>query len=297
MVNKPNPPERQKTREEKVSKASFSPTNCSPIYSPLQFAKLAIHVIMYETKDLIFLQMQKAGSTHIAKLLSEIFRGPAPNEGKGKHSRATEAQINSGRMIASSIRSPWDWYVSLWTFGCSGKGGLRHRVTNTKENGSQSSRESWKTVYSDKGNIAHFRQWLHMIFSSENTSLIREGHDMDVDCGFMTYRYIRLCWREQRNQQRASNETGTESLLQQDKERCYVDYFIKAESLEDELCRVINMIRPLTTEEQNLIYRAERTNASSRVHLVREYYDRETIKKVQLNDSLIINKFEYDTPC
>jgi hypothetical protein len=29
MVNEPNQPERQKTLEEKVSKASLSPTNCS----------------------------------------------------------------------------------------------------------------------------------------------------------------------------------------------------------------------------------------------------------------------------
>jgi hypothetical protein len=251
---------------------------------------------MYEIKDLIFLQMQKSGSTHIAKLLSEIFNGPAPNEGKGKHSRATEAQINSGKMIVSSIRSPWDWYISLWTFGCSGKGGLRHRVADAKENGPQSSQESWAAVYSDKSNVNNFRKWLHMIFSSKNISLIREGHDMDIDCGFMTYRYIRLCWREQRLQRRASTKTYTESLTQQDIEQCYVNYFIKVESLEDELCRIVNMIRPLTAKEQKSIYELERTNASSRVHLTQEYYDRETIDMVQLHDSLIISKFGYEGP-
>ena len=70
--------------------------------------------------------MQKTGCTHIASLLSRLFDG----EQIGKHNAASDNQINSDAYFLSSIRNPWDWYLSLWTFGVQGNGGLMHRLTN-----------------------------------------------------------------------------------------------------------------------------------------------------------------------
>ena len=39
---------------------------------------------MYETEQLIFVQMQKTGSTHIAKILAEIFKGPPSKRRQGE---------------------------------------------------------------------------------------------------------------------------------------------------------------------------------------------------------------------
>jgi hypothetical protein len=251
---------------------------------------------MYETEDLILLQMQKAGSTHIAKILAHVFKGHPPNEGEGKHSRATEAQINSGKKIISSIRSPWDWYVSLWTFGCCGKGGLRHRLANCKEDGKRAGASKWDDVYADKSDVTRFREWLRMIYACENRHLTGKDHgdgSIEPDYGFMTCRYIRLCWKNLQFERHISNESHPDSLMHQDKDQCYVNHFVRIESLEEELCRVINMIRPLTTEEQRFIHAAGRTNCSGRAHPLHKYYNRETIDMVHHYDNLLIRKFAY----
>jgi hypothetical protein len=78
---------------------------------------------MFITDKLIYIQMPKTGSTHIALLLSQIFDGKEAE----KHIAASKDQINSGVYLLSSIRNPWDWYLSLWTFGVQGNGSLLAR--------------------------------------------------------------------------------------------------------------------------------------------------------------------------
>ena len=34
-----------------------------------------------------------------------------------------------GRRVVGTVRDPWSWYVSLWAYGCAGRGGLHARVT------------------------------------------------------------------------------------------------------------------------------------------------------------------------
>ncbi len=71
---------------------------------------------MYVADRLIYLELQKTGSKQIRRLLSSCIGGKQT----GKHNRMTELQ--PGRMIVDSIRNPWAWYVSLWAFGCLGRG-------------------------------------------------------------------------------------------------------------------------------------------------------------------------------
>jgi hypothetical protein len=254
---------------------------------------------MYETEQLIFVQMQKTGSTHIAKILAEIFKGPPPNEGKGKHSRATENQRNSGKIILSSIRNPWDWYVSLWAFGCSGKGGLRNRVVENNKERTNTEPKDWEAVYADKNDTGLFREWLHMLLDPLNKSLIHEdfgSDDLARNRGFMTYRYMRLCWKDPQRSNAFNHTRNDAQLIALDQSKCYINDFIRLESLEDELCRVINKIRPLSKAEKTLIHNADPTNASPRSDPLHMFYDYDTIQTVRRNDGLIIRKFDYHEP-
>ena len=80
---------------------------------------------MFISDPLIYIQMQKTGCTHIASLLSGLFDG----EIVGKHNAADETQLQSNRYFISSTRNPWDWYLSLWTFGVQGNGQLMQFLT------------------------------------------------------------------------------------------------------------------------------------------------------------------------
>jgi hypothetical protein len=254
---------------------------------------------MYETENLIYVQLQKTGSTHIAKMLAEILNGSAPKDGPGKHSRATQAQINSGKTILASIRNPWDWYVSLWTFGCIGKGGLRNQALQKTQPEWGNSYTDWERVYSNKNDTDLFREWLRMVFNPTNAALIRYGPQkvwIPENVGFMTYRYARLCWQENPSLKSSKPSKELPDLLDVDALNCYVHDFIRLDQLEEDLCRVINTFRPLGPKEERRIHTAEPTNSSQRSHPLSLYYDQESIEAVRTHDALIIEKFGYKPP-
>lgn len=254
---------------------------------------------MYETDKLVFVQMQKTGSTHIATLLSAITNGPQPNEGEGKHFKATADQIASGKTIISSIRNPWDWYVSLWTFGCNGKGGLWNRLVSNSKSEGPLDKEKWREVYANKADTGLFREWLCMLFNPINKPLIE--HDPNGKCethqwGFMTHRYTRLCWRDKPPIITSNQAQARAEPTDIDDTRCYIDHFIRLESLEEDFIRVIGGIHDLNREQKSLILRARPTNASHRVYPIHKYYDRSTTSLVKEGDKLIAYKFGYEEP-
>src|SRR6185503_14274720 len=72
---------------------------------------------MFVSDRLIYLQMQKTASTHVARVLAEVVGGE-------QHQQHIRLRVEpEGRLVAISIRSPWDWYVSLWAYGCREGGG------------------------------------------------------------------------------------------------------------------------------------------------------------------------------
>jgi len=269
---------------------------------------------MFKTKELIYIQMQKTASTHIALLLSKIFDG----EQIGKHNPATKEEILSGRYFLSSIRNPWDWYLSLWTFGVQGKGGLRYRLTNKnisniikqtidnpKENFKQLITELlkntnlWQNIYTSSEDIKSFRKWLKLIHNPKYSRFLGEGYgDTNIYnfCGFMTYRYLYLCCDNIGEIRNSREIVNYEKLIEFEKNNCYIDFFIRQETLEDSLCEVIEKIRPLTESERELIYKAKKTNTSKRKLSISDYYDKESIELIANRDRLLIEKFNYSPP-
>jgi hypothetical protein len=81
---------------------------------------------MYIADRLIYLRLQKTASTHIGKFLQSMI----PGRLIGGHRRLQERRLAVRRYIIGSIRNPWDWYVSLWAYGCQGKGGLYKWLTS-----------------------------------------------------------------------------------------------------------------------------------------------------------------------
>lgn len=84
---------------------------------------------MLISDKLVFIELQKTGSTHIKKLLRELVGG----ENDGKHNTPSPELLASGKQFVGSIRDPWAWYLSLWTYGCQQKGELFQRLTNEKK--------------------------------------------------------------------------------------------------------------------------------------------------------------------
>ena len=84
---------------------------------------------MFLTSDLCYVEMHRSGSTHLVKLFEKYM----PDGKKiGVHNRPDQEIYDSNRFFVGSIRNPWEWYVSLWSFGCVNKGTLYGRLTSKK---------------------------------------------------------------------------------------------------------------------------------------------------------------------
>lgn len=269
---------------------------------------------MFQCDQLTYIQMQKTGCTHIAALLADLFDG----EQVGKHNAATPDQIRRGGYFLSSIRNPWDWYLSLWSFGVQGEGGLRERLTQRRfpTPGTLAARHPmryarrvreelskdtalWRATYDHAENIQSFRRWLKEIHDPSNSRHLGEGYGdtvLPALCGFMTHRYLRLCCQNSKDLQTPSRLSGHVDLVRFEQDNCYIDFFIRQESLEESLIAGVEKVRALTEEEKRKIYAARKTNTSRRSFSVTDYYDEASTELVAQRDRLIIGKFGYSAP-
>ena len=266
---------------------------------------------MFVTDKLIYLQLQKTGCTHISMLLSKCVGGSQ----KTKHQQLRN--YNTDKFIIGSIRNPWKWYVSLWAYGCSGKGSLRNSLTRHNpyeivngfflvkigkiKNELEKPIKLWETTYQDYKNPESFRKWLKLINDPKRKIDMNEGypdHNISNFAGIMTYRYCRLYHKDfflKKNQIKLRNY---DDLVNFDKTNNLLDFIIRNESLEDDFIKVLkkigydldeNKIKFIHDNSKNKTFKSKHFDSSY-------YYDNETIDLVAKSEKFIIEKYGYKPP-
>ena len=277
---------------------------------------------MYVAEKLIFVELHKTGGTHIGKWLSEL----APGEQVGKHNRVPTSLRD--RFVIGSVRNPWDWYVSLWGYGCDGRGAVYHAVTRglslrylLRQLGSEMGavgyparammRQAladvqrpvarWRAVYRDSNNAEAFRDWLHLLMDNERRFDCAEGFGFSPISrwgGLLTYRYLKLFTSLDA---RIYNDPALGSLESAQialSETRLVQHVIRMETLEDDLLEAVSRAGYSPSHDQRaavLQARSAKTNTSSR-RPASFYYDAATIALVQERESLIITEHGYRSP-
>lgn len=271
---------------------------------------------MFVANNFVYLQMQKTGCSHISSLMSKICEGKSLS----KHSVVRPSDVDSDKKVISSIRNPWSWYVSLWTYGVQGDGHVFHNLTKPRyafacklflqdpvrnyasllHAAQRHSRvDDWRSVYTVDSDIKAFRQWMKMISEPDNAYNIDEGYGnstISKSVGFMTYRYLYLTCLDFKKDNKSVINNGYSGLEKYDSEHCSVDYFIRQENLEDDFCKAMGSFIPLDKSKTEMIYGAKKVNTSKRKFPMANYYDQETIDLVSSRDQLIIDKFGYQPP-
>lgn len=105
---------------------------------------------MIEADSFIYPQMQKTGCTRIGEILIELCGGQSVGR---KHGTIAE---KPDKLVIGSIRNPWAWYVSLWSFGCEGKGMIRQTIDDLTYH---------KGVYTTANDVEAFRRWLATVYT------------------------------------------------------------------------------------------------------------------------------------
>jgi hypothetical protein len=287
---------------------------------------------MLISEKLIFVELQKTGSTHIKGLLKKLVGG----ENDGKHNVPSEELISSGKKFVASVRDPWAWYLSLWSYGCLQKGELYERLTNEKkwrkllekeaeaeaaapepaaaeaeEDGDVATKTKGKAKilpdnftperaknfwYADPDNAEAFREWLQAVLTVQPLRKVLEAgygkSPISKAGGLMTFRYFTLCTKNGENVDKSVSTL--EALRNYDKQNCFIDYFVRNASLAEDLIKAIEGCGiELDDEKKKIIREAKRTNVSSRPHGPEHYYDDASTQLVARREKFIIEKFGY----
>lgn len=269
---------------------------------------------------LIFLQLQKCASTRIAQILRAELGGVRDRQ----HNRPDAARLD--RPVLGSIRDPWSWYLSLWAFGCTGQGDLRHRVSlppaplpsvagelrKSRANGltfgqalaafRQDRRPKdprWQSVYADRENAEHFRTWLQLVLDPDQATVVDRGYGQSAlhrHAGLLTWRYLYLYARDVAPL--LAPGTGWTDIARFDAEQNVCARVIRTDPLEQNLIDALHDVGLELSDGQTSRIREEaRVRKNTSKHQPLGYYhDESCVALVARREHFIIEKHGYEAP-
>lgn len=270
---------------------------------------------MFISEKIAYIELHKTGCTHVRNALSCLMEGHLV----GKHNQAPSTLFN-GRKFIGSVRNPWEWYNSLWAYGCDHRGAIFSEVTKSKKfklkglgwrktptNAVKGlfadltrRPDQWMRTYRDVNDAAAFRDWLHMMHDKDYIHDLGEGFSqspLSKFAGLLSYRYTKLFCCKADQADPTNSLTTLNQLIDFEKNKCFIDHFILNERLEENLVDSLGHCGVIIGESDKArCLSRPRTNTSSRKNKPAYYYDGNTIQLVQERDALIIKKFKYSPP-
>jgi len=271
---------------------------------------------MFLSDNLCYLDLHRSGSTLLVQLLNKYI----PN-GKiiGIHIRADHNIYKSKRFFLGSIRNPWEWYVSIWSFGCAQRGGLYKRLVSQKVHFNNLGFKTnpllasyvffqqfwrplslWQSLYSDPKSIENFRAWLKLVLGGSRIHDIAEGFNfssINKFAGLLTYRYL-VFYSSDIKSLYNNSITSYEKLKEFDQQHNILNYTIRNESLEENFFKVLlDLNIKISDKEKNNIKNLKRGKWGVwRDTKLSDFYDDECMNLIQEKEKLIIDKYDYKKP-
>jgi len=160
-------------------------------------------------QNYVFIHLDKCAGVYLTKFFKEYLMG---NQVGGRHANPQQhtKQIqnlkrkNKHPLILGSIRSPYSFYVSLFSYGCQHKNSNYGTLIDYDE--------KFKEIYSDANNIQNFQYWLEQIMTepinlmgeplngkignkheSRGKVTVKDEEDLDESdkCGLLTKLFFR----------------------------------------------------------------------------------------------------------
>jgi hypothetical protein len=233
------------------------------------------------------------------------------------HGRLPEPILKSDRIVAATVRSPWDWYVSTWAYGCDGEGILFDRLAKPRKllgHGYRKSlwggtlnflrdmarpRKPWREAYADSSSPELFRRWLHLIMDPDRAEEIRDDYgrsSLHQFTGLYTYLYCRL-FHGTIEHLYDESVRSIEELEEVDSRLNIVEHMMKTEELAQGIIELLRKVGIRTDDAlRKRIMEMDRTNPSSRKRDIAYYYDQASERLVMERDALIVRKYGYRPP-
>lgn len=273
---------------------------------------------MLTSDKLILVELHKAGSSRLKKLLGDIVGG----ETSGKHAGYADELVATGKPIVGYVCNPLNWYLTQWKLGCAGKGDIHKRLTDQdrwdqlkarranrplKDNarpGAMEIPEGWNaeyakaTWYADAESPDAFREWLKAILANKAIRRLVDpgyaGSPINKLAGLMTYHLFMSFVRGGENVDKSIDTL--EALEALGAANAITAHFIRAESIGADLLHVLTTLGIKLTDEQRAAIDAMKDKGAGDVKVVQRFYDVPSLRMVAKRDELISKLFGYTAP-
>lgn len=133
---------------------------------------------MHDLGDIVYLDMHKTGSTVTSRFLNACCLGETQQFAKHRVLRAEEYRPDT--FYFTTVRNPFDLYVSLYRYGCDRRGGVFHRL-----------RAAGKAGLYARGPDG-FGDWLETVLDPGNAALLDPRYKVvaPLGLGFMSFRHL-----------------------------------------------------------------------------------------------------------
>jgi hypothetical protein len=251
---------------------------------------------MIEYDTFIYLDVYRTGSTHIINLLDRIYDGmPIQTFRHASLTKGRPLGFTGGKTVFTTVRNPWDWYVSLWAYGSDGKSAIRRHLLP------HLGARELDALYDASEPRAAFGRWLRFMNDPAQLNRVMQEHlpqsGLASIIGLYSYRFLRVTTRYPRFLLRyplIRNPAGAASHHRMF--RAY-DTVLRNETLDADLIAFVEKHPERFRRGAADMIRAAGTmpsNASSRSKAsYRDYYTDSSAALVADRDSLFITTFDY----
>jgi hypothetical protein len=166
--------------------------------------------------------MPKTASSYIMDFLKDNLRDPKGENSK-RHGK-TDEPLTSDQFCFVSVREPTAQYVSLYRYGCDGKGGLHDKL-----------RAAGVAERFYRGDVASFEAWAAFVLDPANAKALdgRYAAMSPALYGFMTFRYLILAMPAPIKLLKDIHDKETVRVTLA--EHSFVGSHVKTESLKDDM--------------------------------------------------------------
>lgn len=207
---------------------------------------------MHDFGKLVYLDLQKTGSTFVSRFLNEACVLSLVKE--SKHGRMTSVP-DRGTLYFITVRHPISQYSSLFRYGLDRRGALYDRLAQ----------RGYAGLYAREPDA--FNQWLRFMLQYENAAALGEGFERipkEYNLGFLSYRYLMLSLaRPEKTLLRKPKKTD---LLQYSREMSIVNHIIFNETLNEGLKTLATQLKPEFFNQDRVsafFAKEQRVNAST----------------------------------